>query len=185
MAEKPKRKAVSIKTRFDIFKRDNFTCQYCSSKPPKVPLEIDHIIPVASGGTNDKVNLITACFDCNRGKGARELTLMPLTTVEKIERMQVAQKQYNQFKRILTKEKKIIEQQIDEVDNIYSMYNEGWSLSDKFRIQVKNFISKLGVHETCDAMEIACSKINHEQKVIKYFCGVCWNKIKNNDNGYL
>lgn len=44
------RKAISKKTRFEVFKRDRFTCQYCGATPPGVLLHIDHIHPVAEGG---------------------------------------------------------------------------------------------------------------------------------------
>ena len=47
------RKDISKKTRFEIFKRDSFTCQYCGRKAPDVLLVIDHIEPVSKGGTND------------------------------------------------------------------------------------------------------------------------------------
>ena len=57
--------------RFEIFKRDNFTCVYCGKKPPEVILEVDHIIPRKEGGDDDPSNLATSCFSCNRGKGAR------------------------------------------------------------------------------------------------------------------
>jgi hypothetical protein len=60
---------VSRKIRFEVFKRDNFTCQYCGRKTPEVILEIDHVIPLSKGGVNDSDNLITSCFECNRGKG--------------------------------------------------------------------------------------------------------------------
>ena len=54
------------KLRKEIFKRDNYTCQYCN----KVGgiLECDHIIPYSKGGSNDITNLITACRKCNRQK---------------------------------------------------------------------------------------------------------------------
>ncbi len=67
------RVAIPKSVRFEVFKRDNFTCQYCGSKAPEVVLECDHIKPVAGGGTNAIMNLVTACVDCNRGKGARTL----------------------------------------------------------------------------------------------------------------
>lgn len=51
-------------------KRDNFTCQYCGAHGAGVVLEVDHIIPISKGGTSDMDNLITACLDCNRGKGS-------------------------------------------------------------------------------------------------------------------
>ena len=69
-----KRKAISKGLRFDIFRRDEFTCQYCGSQPPDVVLEIDHIMPVKEGGDNHPLNLVTACEACNRGKAAKVLS---------------------------------------------------------------------------------------------------------------
>lgn len=60
--------ALSKRTRFEIFKRDFFTCQYCGDRPPDVVLEVDHIDPRVLGGSDDPLNLLTSCFDCNRGK---------------------------------------------------------------------------------------------------------------------
>lgn len=54
--------------RFRIFSRDGYTCRYCGAQPPNVTLQVDHVIPVAEGGTDDDSNLITACKDCNAGK---------------------------------------------------------------------------------------------------------------------
>jgi len=59
--------------RFDILQRDNFTCQYCGRKPPEVKLQIDHKIPQSKEKNNTNENLITACSDCNLGKGDRLL----------------------------------------------------------------------------------------------------------------
>lgn len=59
-----------LKLRFEIFKRDNFRCQYCGRNPKdnKTKLVIDHIIPRIEGGSNISENLITACNECNLGK---------------------------------------------------------------------------------------------------------------------
>lgn len=62
------REVISDELRFKIFKRDNFTCQYCGRKAPSVILELDHIRPISKGGDKRESNLITACFECNRGK---------------------------------------------------------------------------------------------------------------------
>lgn len=67
------RKAISKKNRFEVFKRDSFQCQYCGQSAPDVILEIDHIAPVSKGGSDDITNLITSCFDCNRGKSDRTI----------------------------------------------------------------------------------------------------------------
>ncbi len=68
-----KRKSIGKKTRFEVFKRDSFTCQYCGMAAPLVSLEIDHINPIAKGGDNNILNLVTSCMDCNRGKSAIKL----------------------------------------------------------------------------------------------------------------
>src|SRR5579872_4830176 len=73
MAAREPRKNISKKIRFEVFKRDSFKCQYCGRVSPDVLLHVDHIKPVAEGGANELVNLITACQACNLGKGARTL----------------------------------------------------------------------------------------------------------------
>ena len=79
MARKPLSKAV----RFEVFKRDKFTCQYCGASAPEVLLEVDHIKPVAKGGTDDMLNLVTACRACNRGKTCKELSDNTTVKVQK------------------------------------------------------------------------------------------------------
>jgi hypothetical protein len=68
-----KRTSISNKTRFEVFRRDSFKCQYCGKSAPDIILNVDHIHPVAKGGTSDVFNLITSCFECNQGKKARVL----------------------------------------------------------------------------------------------------------------
>jgi len=72
--ETPKRQAISKKLRFEVFKKNSFKCIYCGRSAPDVLLEVDHIIPVSKGGKNDLFNLVTSCFDCNRGKGKKKLS---------------------------------------------------------------------------------------------------------------
>lgn len=54
-----KRKAISKGVRFSIFSRDQYQCRYCGRQSDVVELVIDHVIPVAQGGTNDVENLLT------------------------------------------------------------------------------------------------------------------------------
>lgn len=68
------RVAIPAKLRFEVFKRDKFTCQYCGEKAPEVILNCDHMEPVAKGGGNEVINLITSCKKCNGGKGATPLS---------------------------------------------------------------------------------------------------------------
>ena len=161
-----------------MFKRDGFKCQYCGSFPPNVMLEIDHITPVYSGGTNDINNLITSCFDCNRGKAGNELTSIPQTIVEKSEGKKLALMQYREYQKLLSIQKKQIDKDIDFVESVYNSVFEDYVFSNTFRFSVKRFIDLLGIEEVTKAMEMACNKIYHEDKVLKYFCGICWNQIK-------
>ena len=68
--EKEVRK-ISNSLRFEVFQRDRHTCQYCGRRAPDVELEVDHLIPVARGGTDAFENLITSCRECNSGKSAK------------------------------------------------------------------------------------------------------------------
>jgi hypothetical protein len=68
-----KRKGISKKIRFEVFKRDSFRCVYCGRSAPEVILHIDHVQPHSKGGPDDIFNYVTACEDCNRGKGATPL----------------------------------------------------------------------------------------------------------------
>tara|TARA_B100001996_G_scaffold263826_1_gene205805 strand:+ start:1318 stop:1884 length:567 start_codon:yes stop_codon:yes gene_type:complete len=57
-------------TRFNVFLRDKFSCQYCGSKNE---LTFDHLLPRSRGGKTDWDNVVTACSGCNVKKGGRLL----------------------------------------------------------------------------------------------------------------
>ncbi len=71
--EKSNRAPLSPKLRYNVLRRDGFTCQYCGRTGQERELEIDHLVPVSKGGTNDIGNLQTACKECNRGKLTDEI----------------------------------------------------------------------------------------------------------------
>lgn len=64
------RPRVKIKlTRREVFRRDNYTCQYCGKTSGM--LTIDHVKPRHLGGEHVWTNLVTACSACNHRKGGR------------------------------------------------------------------------------------------------------------------
>jgi hypothetical protein len=62
--------AVSKRLRYEILRRDQHTCRYCGASAPAVPLRVDHVTPVALGGTDTPDNLVTSCEPCNSGKSS-------------------------------------------------------------------------------------------------------------------
>ena len=66
-------------TRFNVFLRDNFSCQYCLSHFPTQDLTFDHVVPRSRGGRTTWANVVTACSPCNLQKGNRLLKRSGLT----------------------------------------------------------------------------------------------------------
>ncbi|MCC2657080.1 MAG: hypothetical protein K0Q76_2188 [Panacagrimonas sp.] len=68
----PRRRTRTIphSVRFSVFRRDAYTCRYCGRSAPFVVLHVDHVTAWSKGGSNVVENLVTACADCNLGKGA-------------------------------------------------------------------------------------------------------------------
>lgn len=60
---------ISPRMRFSILERDQFSCRYCGASADEAVLHIDHVVPLSAGGGNDADNLVTACLECNSGKG--------------------------------------------------------------------------------------------------------------------
>jgi 5-methylcytosine-specific restriction endonuclease McrA len=57
-------------TRFNVFLRDGFACQYCNKKRTTPELTFDHLIPRCRGGRTTWTNVVTACSSCNLRKGS-------------------------------------------------------------------------------------------------------------------
>jgi hypothetical protein len=174
--------AIGKKLRFEVFKRDGFTCQYCGANPPMVILEVDHIIPVSKDGSDDIDNLLTSCFDCNRGKSNRDLSTMPQKTIEKISQLREKEEQYAEYQKVLNEIRARELNEITGIDEVYSNYFPEYCLSDRFKnSSLRTFLKMLGYAKVEQAMHTACGRIFDSNKAIKYFCGICWNRI--NDHG--
>ena len=58
-------------TRFNVFLRDRFICQYCGEATPAHDLTFDHVVPRSRGGRTTWENVVAACGTCNLRKGNR------------------------------------------------------------------------------------------------------------------
>jgi 5-methylcytosine-specific restriction endonuclease McrA len=55
-------------SRYNVYLRDEFTCQYCRKKFPKDELTLDHVKPRYHGGKTNWSNVVACCMECNRDK---------------------------------------------------------------------------------------------------------------------
>ena len=175
---------ISKKLRFEVFKRDGFKCAYCGKSPPEVMLEIDHIDPKSKGGKDEINNLITACFDCNRGKGSITLDKIPNQVVQNLEILKLKDQQLKEYQKYVRKIENKINKDIRKVEIIFQKTYPDFSFTEKLKeVTIKNFLKNfLLVEEIEEAMHIACACIYEQGRVeecIKYFCGVCWRKARN------
>jgi HNH endonuclease len=180
---KPTRVALSKRTRFEVFKRDGFQCQYCGAHPPGVLLHVDHIMPASLGGSGDMDNLITSCEPCNLGKAAIPLSVVPQSLADRAAEVAEREEQLLGYQAIFEAKRQRLEDEtwraLEEVlpgraDN---------ATRNEFST-VKRFIEKLGLHVVLEAAEItwAAHGLTHRTH-FRYFCGVCWNKVRDTERG--
>jgi 5-methylcytosine-specific restriction endonuclease McrA len=58
-------------SRFNIYARDDNTCQYCGDRFARADLNLDHVIPRSRGGSTNWENVVCSCVPCNLRKGGR------------------------------------------------------------------------------------------------------------------
>lgn len=176
------RKQLSTRTRFEVFKRDEFTCQYCGAHPPEAVLHVDHIIAVANGGTNDSDNLVTACSSCNLGKSDVLLSAVPQTLKDKADSIVERERQLAGYAEVMEAQRARIERDCWRV--IEDLFPGTKSICRPWYGSVKRFVEQLGVFGVLDAVEItkAWGGSNSDSRVFRYFCAVCWNKIRAESN---
>lgn len=175
------RAPISTRQRFEIFKRDGFTCQYCGATPPKAILHVDHINPVKLGGGNGELNLITACSNCNLGKAAVPLTSHPVSLAEKAADLAEREAQILGYAAIMDAARDRVEQSAWRVAEVLKPgASDGYSIANL--ASIKRFLQDLGIHEVLEAADITnLRRARGSAAAFKYFCGVCWHKIKDAD----
>lgn len=182
MAE-TKRKGIGKKTRFEVFKRDSFTCQYCGRHAPDVILEVDHIIPVAEGGKNSLTNLITSCRDCNRGKGKIRLNNSQELDkqFEEIKALSERREQIKMMAKWREEVDLLAQEAVDMVEK--ATCHKGYHLTDIGRRTARSWIERFGLSEVLTAADIAMDKYAKGIYVVwedafEKIGGICYNRAK-------
>lgn len=185
-----KRLAVSKKTRFEVFKRDSFICQYCGKAAPSVILQVDHIHPVSGGGSNDILNLITACTDCNSGKSDRLLG-DDAAVVKQINQTRLLSEKREQAKMLAAWRQSVV----DLGDSELAMFEEfivknyAVCLSDFGRSKFKKEIKKWGLSEILEATEKSADRYlensdsdEQQAKFLDYIPRICYWQKREREN---
>lgn len=176
---KPRRKGISKRTRFEVFKRDGWACQYCGAKSPDVKLHVDHITPVASGGTNELENLTTACASCNLGKGARELdddSAIRARSAE-IKANELASQQLAAMRDWHVTKASLSREAVDLLCEVWQSYTSlDWhSASSEARDLLHHLLRKFSFDEIADGMHLAFNKLGATSQAfftLGKFCGI-------------
>lgn len=148
------REPISKKLRFEVFKRDSFTCQYCGQRAPDVVLHCDHVKPVASGGSTDILNLLTACVACNSGKGARELSDATAIT-KQLDQLAELNDRREQIEMMLAWRDELQSLSSDTVDMVVSRIDQrtGSGVNESGRAKIKNWLKKYSFAEVIRAVD--------------------------------
>lgn len=175
--------AVSKRLRTEILRRDNHACRYCGGTAPDVRLTIDHVLPIALGGTDDATNLVAACADCNAGKSA-SAPGQPLVE-------QVSQDHINWAMAVRQAASQAVEQAaardlyVDTFNNVWNSLTYGYVQKytyprpDDWEKSIGTFYARqMPMELLADAATIA---VNNgwlsRDRVWRYFLGVAWNKL--------
>lgn len=135
---------ITPQLRFEIFKRDEFTCQCCGKATPHVVLYVGYKVPVEKGGTNDENNLETRCYDCSEQKPLEHLS----ERREQLEMMIEWKKGWRTYKSDC----------LDLVIEYIHSKMPGYSLKEKAKKEVAKALNKYTVAKVLDTIDDAAEK---------------------------
>lgn len=176
----PERKPISRRLRFEILRRDGHQCRYCGAGADEAKLTVDHVIPVALGGTNDPSNLVAACKDCNAGKTS---TSPDEHVVADADDRAVAWARALEL--AAERRRADIHQAqavVDAFDTAWCSWTDGYSQAvdrdPRWRTSIDTFVAAgLNLDDLVHFVDVAMrSKASHNSKW-RYFCGCCWKEV--------
>lgn len=169
--------AVSKRTRFEVLRRDNYTCRYCRSTDNE--LTVDHVMPVSLGGGDEPSNLVAACRDCNAGKSSSSPDASTVAQVEDdalrwaaaIERAAAMRREKRDAKR----------KPLDDFRDYWNATTVNADLPGDWDSSVSRFLDRgLSPDDLREAVDITSQRVSpySPYKYFRYFAGICWNMLR-------
>ncbi len=165
--------AISKRLRFEVFKRDGYTCQYCGASAPETVIQVDHIVPVSLGGRDEPANLLTACVACNSGKGSSsgqdaEVAPVDLVAVKWAKAIQATAEDRRRYR----KAEKVA----------HDSFRSAWpfnSIPDDWKNSLTNFVRMgLTADDLLHFLAQAYERTEGMDWCWKYFCKVSWSEVR-------
>lgn len=163
--------AVSKRTRFEVLRRDAYTCRYCRATDN--PLTIDHVTPTALGGTDEPSNLVACCTDCNSGKSSTSPDEGTVADVaEDAARWAAAMRQAAE----------IMSREVDTFADYETAFYEAWPSHRYIPRGIEGTLvalynAGLPVEHIADAARIAGTNSGVLDRSA-YFAGICWKRVR-------
>lgn len=164
--------AVTKRTRYEVLRRDNHTCRYCGASAPDAKLTVDHVTPLALGGTDDPSNLVAACQDCNFGKAS---TVPDAPVVADVKQSDIT------WADAMRQATEIRLAERDKLMTYLAHFRDGWyhSKPSDWENSVSSlYAAGLPMEELDDAMYAAQNARGVWDTRFVYFCGAAWKRVR-------
>lgn len=172
--------AVSKRLRYEVLKRDGYSCRYCGLRAGETELVVDHVVPESLGGSDDPTNLVAACRDCNAGKSSVHPDAPLVAEVsEDAERWARAMEIVAMGRAVERYELNERRNAFLDAWNIWTFNSNGKHvpMPSDWRISIDNFFNA-GLDEE-DLTELVDVAMRAKSKnTWRYFCGCCWTRIR-------
>lgn len=173
--------ALSKRVRYEVLRRDDHACRYCGGMAPDVKLTIDHVVPVALGGSDEPTNLVTACADCNAGKTsvAPDQALVDDVDERAIEWADAMRRAGEMLSVVPEPQREYVE----AFDSAWNRWTAGFKKAPIARANnweeavTDLYRGHLPVEMMVKAVDIACAAYNVDDE-FAYFMGVCRRMLR-------
>jgi len=175
--------AVSKRLRYEILRRDGHKCRYCGATAPDVPLRVDHVTPVALGGTDTPDNLVASCEPCNNGKSSATVDAATVAAVsdDALRWATAMQQAADNLRQQDTPKTEYRDAFLAEWNRWHVGKDETKKvpLDNDWKLSIERFrVAGVPTWVWADIVDIGmANKKVKPENTFRYCCGIAWNKV--------